>query len=69
MNDDVFLEFGVDEVRSPPQLVDERDIRSSTRTVYNTWYVDKLHEKHTMTFNTRLEAELWLLREANRYRE
>lgn len=65
---DVFLDYGVDEVKSPPQPVNERDIVSSTRTVYNAWYIDRLHEKHSMTFNVGYLANRWLEQEADRLR-
>lgn len=63
---DVFLDYGVDEVKSPPQPVNERDIVSSTRTVYNAWYIDRLHEKHSLTFNFEVNAQAWLALEARR---
>ena len=64
--DEVFLDYGVDEVKSPPQPVNERDIVSSTRTVYNAWYMDRFKETHSMTFNFRNNAEAWLELEARR---
>lgn len=65
---EVFISSGVDEVKSPPQPVDERDIVSSTRTVFQAWYVDKMQELHTMTFNFRTHAEAWLELESRRLR-
>lgn len=67
-NEDVFLSSGVDEVKSPPQPVDERDIVSSTRTVYNAHYTDNFRSFHSMTFNTQAEAQAWLAYEALRLR-
>lgn len=67
MNDfsDVFHEWNVDRVLSPPQPVDERDVVSSTRVVWNAWYRLTEHGSYQwLTFNTEQEGWDWLNKRA-----
>lgn len=62
---DVFHDYGVDKVLSPPQPVDERDIVSSTRVVWKAWYRITQHGSYQwLTFNHEQEGWNWLAERA-----
>lgn len=61
----VFFSYGVDRVVSPPQPVDERDIISSPRIVWNAWYRITEHGSYQwLTFNHEEDGWKWLAERA-----
>lgn len=68
---DKFDDWGVESFPSPPQPVNERDIVSSTRTMWEAWFkATRVGVAHRYSvFNTEAEALDWIEREYRSWRK
>lgn len=65
---DKFDDWGVESFSSPPQPVNERDIVSSARTMWEGWYKLKVNGANiSLVFNTEAEAYDWLHHEYHKW--
>ena len=54
--DDIFQSYSLDIIASPPQPVNERDIKSGARNIWNLTYVKLDGTRHEISFKLELDA-------------
>lgn len=54
--DDIFKSYSLTIVSSPPQPVDERDIKSGARNIWNLTYVKLDGTRHEISFKLELDG-------------